>query len=154
MNMWWPIHKSFPTFLQETLRSCLEVSLVPAFERSCQEMFMQVDGTFQRGMADHTAKAQQQFASSHSTLATTLKVETLPQNSNQCHRKLRVYLICMWKQPEWYPLSVLVIQYIHFLCDNPLVITGYLFQHFTRREQTTFISEIQPRPQYPGYRYN
>eukprot|EP00250_Pteridium_aquilinum_P012129 c20526_g1_i1 orf=243-4736(+) len=50
--------------LQEALRSCLEGSVIPAFERSCQTMFGQVDAVFQKGLSEHQAHAQQQLASS------------------------------------------------------------------------------------------
>jgi enhancer of mRNA-decapping protein 4 len=60
--------------LQETLRACLESTLLPAFERSCQVMFEQIDTTFANNMANHTSDTQQQFAASHTALASTLKV--------------------------------------------------------------------------------
>nr|GME02813.1 enhancer of mRNA-decapping protein 4-like [Ipomoea batatas] len=59
--------------LQENLKSILEASLVPAFEMSCKAMFEQVDATFQKGMAEHAAAAQQQFESMHSPLALALR---------------------------------------------------------------------------------
>ncbi|KAI3466380.1 hypothetical protein Pfo_023043 [Paulownia fortunei] len=59
--------------LQETLKSSLEVSVIPAFEMSCKAMFEQVDATFQKGMVEHTAAAQQQFEASHSPLAIALR---------------------------------------------------------------------------------
>ncbi|PIN09335.1 WD40 repeat nuclear protein [Handroanthus impetiginosus] len=59
--------------LQETLKSSLEVSVIPAFEMSCRAMFEQVDATFQKGMVEHTAAAQQQFEASHSPLAIALR---------------------------------------------------------------------------------
>ncbi len=60
--------------VQETLRACLESTLLPAFERSCQVMFEQIDTTFASNMANHTSHTQQQFAASHTALASTLKV--------------------------------------------------------------------------------
>lgn len=60
--------------MQETLKSSLEVSVVPAFEMSCRTMFEQVDATFQKGMVEHTAAAQQQFEASHSPFAMALRV--------------------------------------------------------------------------------
>ncbi|KAL3333683.1 hypothetical protein AABB24_033656 [Solanum stoloniferum] len=59
--------------LQETLKSTLEVSVIPAFEMSCKAMFEQVNSTFQKGIADHTVAAQQQFESVHSPLAIALR---------------------------------------------------------------------------------
>ncbi|KAL0399058.1 UNVERIFIED_CONTAM: Enhancer of decapping protein 4 [Sesamum radiatum] len=59
--------------LQETLKSSLEVSVVPAFEMSCRTMFEQVDATFQKGMVEHTTAAQQQFEAAHSPLALALR---------------------------------------------------------------------------------
>ncbi|KAH9312777.1 hypothetical protein KI387_027812, partial [Taxus chinensis] len=59
--------------LQDALRSSFESSIIPAFERSSRAMFEQVDAAFQKGMAEHTASAQQQFAASHTVLASTLQ---------------------------------------------------------------------------------
>lgn len=59
--------------LQEALRSCLEGSVIPAFERACQVMFGQVDAAFQKGMSEHRVHSQQQLAASHSALAATLQ---------------------------------------------------------------------------------
>ncbi|KAI3456759.1 hypothetical protein Pfo_013422 [Paulownia fortunei] len=59
--------------LQETLKSSLEVSVIPAFEMSCRTMFEQVDAAFQKGMVEHTTAAQQQFEASHSPLALALR---------------------------------------------------------------------------------
>ncbi|XP_058218921.1 enhancer of mRNA-decapping protein 4-like isoform X2 [Rhododendron vialii] len=59
--------------LQETLKSSLEASVIPAFEMSCKAMFEQVDTTFQKGMIDHATVAQQQFESTHSPLALALR---------------------------------------------------------------------------------
>ncbi|KAG2273145.1 hypothetical protein Bca4012_085950 [Brassica carinata] len=67
--------------LQEALRSGLEASLIPSFERSCKTMFEQVDTAFQKGMAEHTNAAQQQFDAGHSQLAHTLK-ETITSASS------------------------------------------------------------------------
>lgn len=60
--------------IQDSLRSCLESSLIPAFEQSCRVMFEQVDATFQKGMSEHTAAAQQQLEAAHTPLAITLRV--------------------------------------------------------------------------------
>ena len=60
--------------MQEALRSSLESSMIPAFEQSCKAMFDQVDAVFQKGMNEHTTAAQQQFESTHTPLAITLRV--------------------------------------------------------------------------------
>eukprot|EP01018_Ginkgo_biloba_P013899 Gb_29283 [translate_table: standard] len=60
--------------LQDALRSCFEVSVVPAIKLSCRSMFEQIDSAFQKGMAEHTSTAQQQFVLSHTVLASTLQV--------------------------------------------------------------------------------
>ncbi|KAG6405219.1 hypothetical protein SASPL_132805 [Salvia splendens] len=59
--------------LQETLKSSLEGSVIPAFEMSCRTMFEQVDTAFQKGMVEHTSVVQQQFEASHSPLALALR---------------------------------------------------------------------------------
>ena len=59
--------------LQNTLSSCLEGSIIPAFERACQTMFGQVDVAFQKGLSDQV-HAQQQLAASSVSLVTTLQV--------------------------------------------------------------------------------
>ncbi|XP_015900750.3 enhancer of mRNA-decapping protein 4 [Ziziphus jujuba] len=59
--------------LQDALRTSLEASMIPAFEMSCKNMFEQVDATLQRGLIKHTVAAQQQFESTHSPLAVTLR---------------------------------------------------------------------------------
>lgn len=60
--------------LQEALRSCLESSVVPAFEQSCKVMFEQVDNAFQKGMSEHITAAQQHLEATHTPLALTLRV--------------------------------------------------------------------------------
>jgi enhancer of mRNA-decapping protein 4 len=60
--------------LQDALRSSLEASTVPAFEMSCKAMFDQVDATFQKGLSEHSTAVQQQFESTHSSLAIALRV--------------------------------------------------------------------------------
>lgn len=60
--------------MQETLKSSLEATVVPAFEMSCKALFEQVDAEFQKGVIEHTAAAQQHFESSHSPLAIALRV--------------------------------------------------------------------------------
>ncbi|VFQ82481.1 unnamed protein product [Cuscuta campestris] len=59
--------------LQESLKSTLEASVIPAFDMSCKAMFEQVDATFQKGMAEHAAAVQQQIESLHSPLAHALR---------------------------------------------------------------------------------
>ncbi|CAI9760354.1 unnamed protein product [Fraxinus pennsylvanica] len=59
--------------LQETLKSSLEASMIPAFEISCRAMFEQLGATFQKGMVEHTAAAQQQIESSYSPMALALR---------------------------------------------------------------------------------
>ncbi|XP_049400144.1 enhancer of mRNA-decapping protein 4-like isoform X1 [Solanum stenotomum] len=59
--------------LQETLKSTMEGSVIPAFEISCKAMFDQVDLTFQKGFAEHTGFALQQFESMHSPLVHALR---------------------------------------------------------------------------------
>ncbi|KAG5578850.1 hypothetical protein H5410_049477 [Solanum commersonii] len=58
---------------QETLKSTMEGSVIPAFEMSCKAMFEQVDLTFQKGFAEHTGFALQQFESMHSPLVHALR---------------------------------------------------------------------------------
>ncbi|XP_027932670.1 enhancer of mRNA-decapping protein 4-like isoform X2 [Vigna unguiculata] len=59
--------------LQEGLKTSLEASVVPAFEMSCKAMFEQIDVAFQNGLVKHTAAIQQQFDSTYSPLAMTLR---------------------------------------------------------------------------------
>ncbi|KAK2448168.1 enhancer of mRNA-decapping protein [Trifolium repens] len=67
--------------LQEALRTSVEATLVPAFEKSCKSMFEQIDGTFQNGLLNHTTAIQQQYDSTHSPLAITLR-ETISSASS------------------------------------------------------------------------
>lgn len=67
--------------MQEALKSSFEASVIPAFEMSCKTMFEQVDSTFQKGLVEHSASAQQHFDSSHSPLALALRVQFLCRNS-------------------------------------------------------------------------
>ncbi|XP_045805523.1 enhancer of mRNA-decapping protein 4-like [Trifolium pratense] len=67
--------------LQEALRTSVEATLVPAFEKSCKAMFEQIDGTFQNGLLNHTTAIQQQYDSTHSPLAITLR-ETINSASS------------------------------------------------------------------------
>ncbi|MCO5547298.1 hypothetical protein L7F22_000745 [Adiantum nelumboides] len=77
------LQSQFHTFgksaLQEGLRSSLEGSVIPAFERSCQAMFAQVDAAFQKGFADNQTQAQQQVAIS--AIATSLQEAVTTANS-------------------------------------------------------------------------
>lgn len=59
--------------LQDALKSNLEASIIPAFEKACKAMFEQVDATFQKGMVEHTAAAQNHLESTPSTLALALR---------------------------------------------------------------------------------
>ncbi|KAG5105135.1 hypothetical protein JHK82_042105 [Glycine max] len=59
--------------LQEALKTSVEASVVPAFEMSCKAMFEQIDVAFQNGLVKHTTAIQQQFDSTHSPLAMTLR---------------------------------------------------------------------------------
>ena len=52
----------------------MEASVVPAFEMSCKALFEQIDIKFQNGLVKHTTAIQQQFDSTHSPLAMTLRV--------------------------------------------------------------------------------
>lgn len=67
--------------LQEALKTSVEATLVPAFEKSCKAMFEQIDGTFQNGLSNHTTAIQQQYDSTHSPLAITLR-ETINSASS------------------------------------------------------------------------
>lgn len=62
---------------QDGLRSCLEASIIPAFEMSCKAMFEQVNSAFQKGMAEHTTTATHQIESTNSQLALALRVYVL-----------------------------------------------------------------------------
>ncbi|XP_027358344.1 enhancer of mRNA-decapping protein 4-like isoform X1 [Abrus precatorius] len=59
--------------LQEALRTSLEASIIPAFEMSCKAMFEQIDVAFQNGLVKHATAIQQQYDSTHSPLAMTLR---------------------------------------------------------------------------------
>ena len=75
--------------MQDTLKSSLEASVIPAFEMSCKAMFEQVDSTFQKGMVEHTTAAQQQFESTSSPLALALRVRrAMALILHKCHRLL------------------------------------------------------------------
>ncbi|GAU37077.1 hypothetical protein TSUD_378190 [Trifolium subterraneum] len=67
--------------LQDALKTSVEATLVPAFEKSCKAMFEQIDGTFQNGLLNHTTAIQQQYDSTHSPLAITLR-ETINSASS------------------------------------------------------------------------
>ena len=56
--------------MQDSLKSSLESSAIPAFEQSCKAMFEQVDAAFKKGMTEHTAAAQPQLEASHIHLLT------------------------------------------------------------------------------------
>ena len=65
--------------------------MIPAFEMSCKAMFDQVDSSFQKGMVEHTTTVQQQFESTHSPLALTLRVCPL-SFTRLCIRKQFIYI--------------------------------------------------------------
>ncbi|KAG7631074.1 WD40 repeat [Arabidopsis suecica] len=67
--------------LQEGLRSSMESSVIPSFERSCKTMFEQVDSTLQKGIGKHTSATQQRIDSGQSQLAHTLR-ETISSASS------------------------------------------------------------------------
>ncbi|OIW13883.1 hypothetical protein TanjilG_31772 [Lupinus angustifolius] len=83
--------------LQEALRTSLEASIVPAFEKTCKAMFEQIDVTFENRLTKHTTAIQQQYDSTHSPLAMTLRetinsassiTQTLSAELAEGHRKL------------------------------------------------------------------
>ena len=57
--------------MQDSLKSSLESSTIPAFEQS------QVDAAFRKGMTEHTAAAQPQLEASHTPLAHTLTLSAI-----------------------------------------------------------------------------
>ncbi|KAK8962249.1 Enhancer of mRNA-decapping protein 4 [Platanthera guangdongensis] len=59
--------------LQSTLKSTLESTVVPAFEKSCRGLFEQIDEAFRKGLTDHTTVTQQHYESAHTQLALTLR---------------------------------------------------------------------------------
>ncbi|KAM7251002.1 hypothetical protein ACFE04_022885 [Oxalis oulophora] len=59
--------------IQDALKTCMEASMIPAFEMSCKAMFDQVDNTFQKGITEHTTAAQQHFEAAHTPLALSLR---------------------------------------------------------------------------------
>ena len=64
----------FGFILQDAFRSSFELSVIPAFEQSCKKIFEQVDGSFQKGMSEHSAAIQQHVLTAHTPLAQTLRV--------------------------------------------------------------------------------
>ncbi|XP_021620510.1 enhancer of mRNA-decapping protein 4 isoform X2 [Manihot esculenta] len=86
--------------LQDALRSSLEAAIIPAFEMSCKSMFDQVDSTFQKGFIDHLNATQQQFDSTNSHLAISLRdainsassmAQTLSGELAECQRNLLAF---------------------------------------------------------------
>ncbi|XP_016170876.2 enhancer of mRNA-decapping protein 4 [Arachis ipaensis] len=86
--------------LQDALKSSFEISVVPAFEKSCKAMFDQVDSTFQKGMVEHSTAVQQRLESGHTSLAMTLResinsassvTQTLSREVLEGQRKLMAY---------------------------------------------------------------
>ncbi|KAI4320831.1 hypothetical protein MLD38_034276 [Melastoma candidum] len=110
--------------LQDTLKSSLESSVIPAFEKSCKAMFEQVDTTFHRGLIEHTSAVQQQMESLHSPLAVALRdamnsastiTRTLSGDITEAQRKLLALVAAGSSlinpsiiQPSNGPLSVLL----------------------------------------------
>ncbi|OIV91879.1 hypothetical protein TanjilG_17871 [Lupinus angustifolius] len=74
-------HTTGKQALQEALRTSLEGSIVPAFEKSCKAMFEQINVTFHNGLTKHTTAILQQYDSTHSPLAMTLR-ETINSASS------------------------------------------------------------------------
>ncbi len=81
--------------VQEALRTCFESTVIPSFERSCRSMFEQVESSFQHGMAEYTSRAQQELASSHSALASTLQVGSAQKLSASPHGFKHISLSCL-----------------------------------------------------------
>lgn len=108
--------------LQEALKSSFEASVIPGFEMSCKAMFDQIDSTFQKGLAEHTSAAQQQFESTNSPLAHTLRdainsassiTQTLSSELADGQRKLVALAVAGANSP---PVNPLVSQ----LSNGPL----------------------------------
>jgi enhancer of mRNA-decapping protein 4 len=59
---------------QDGIRAGFETLIIPAFERSCQTMFDQVNTAFQTEMIEHSSQVQRELASTHTALATNLQV--------------------------------------------------------------------------------
>uniref|UniRef100_A0A0A9CXN0 Enhancer of mRNA-decapping protein 4 WD40 repeat region domain-containing protein n=1 Tax=Arundo donax TaxID=35708 RepID=A0A0A9CXN0_ARUDO len=74
-------HTSVRQTLQDAFRSGFESSVIPAFEQSCKTVFEQVDGTFQKGISEHSGAIQQQVVAAHTPLAQTLR-ETITSASS------------------------------------------------------------------------
>lgn len=73
------MQRSMPKALGDAVRGALQSSLVPAFEASCQSVFGQVAGTFDRGVAEMAAEMRghagplQQALGSAQSLASSLE---------------------------------------------------------------------------------
>ncbi|GBG60627.1 hypothetical protein CBR_g8647 [Chara braunii] len=87
--------------LQDSMRSHFQQTVIPSFETACKTMFEQMDQAFRTGMQEHTSHAQQQLASSHTALASTLQetvanasalTTTLRTDIADSHRKLLTML--------------------------------------------------------------
>lgn len=50
------LHQSLPSVCEEIFKS----TIMPSFERSCQEMFRQIDDSFRRGTLEYLGQFQQQ----------------------------------------------------------------------------------------------
>ncbi|XP_057739887.1 enhancer of mRNA-decapping protein 4-like [Arachis stenosperma] len=86
--------------LQDALKSSFEISVVPAFEKSCKAMFDEVYSTFQKGMVEQSTAVQQRLDSGHTSLAMTLResinsassvTQTLSREVLEGQRKLMAY---------------------------------------------------------------
>jgi hypothetical protein len=56
------LQDSFKRDLQDAFKASFQGSIIPAFEKSCQNMFSQIHGTFERGQAERVESEQAQFA--------------------------------------------------------------------------------------------
>lgn len=93
---------------QDGIRAGFETLIIPAFERSCQTMFDQVNTVFQTEMIEHNSQVESELASTHTALATNLQVpserisilifrififlETRSMNFLMCKKK---YFVCL-----------------------------------------------------------
>ncbi|CAN4097145.1 unnamed protein product [Withania somnifera] len=100
--------------LQETLKSTMEGSVIPAFEMSCKAMFEQVNLTFQKGFSEHTTSSLQQFESMHSPLAHAL--QDAINSASSLTQTLTGELADGQKQ-----LLALAVSGANFKSSNPLV---------------------------------
>ncbi|XP_024516677.1 enhancer of mRNA-decapping protein 4-like isoform X1 [Selaginella moellendorffii] len=125
--------------LQDAMRTCFEGSVVPSFERSCRAMFEQVDGAFQKGMAEHTSHAQQQASASHNALASSLQdsvnslAQTLKSELADGQRKLAALAETRYQFPlkqasGTLPDKVLSLQHVEETLDPTKELSRLLSQ--------------------------